>query len=109
MKPLVHTVKQAVELLGGEEVVTEYWVKKTARRLRIGTRMARTLVFTEAQLQELVAQHALQATQPAAPKSQPSASPRAAKPKPTPLPAADASTTPLRSRPERARSYGRTT
>jgi hypothetical protein len=99
----LYTVEEAVAYL---KVVSPYWVKKTARRLGIGTRMARKLVFTEAQLKQLLDAHALEAKQPKAARTPKATQPRAAKPKPTPAPV-PGSVTVLRSRPERARSYGR--
>lgn len=108
MKPLerVYTVPQTVELLGGKEVVTEYWLKKTARRLGIGTRLGRKLVFTESQVQALLDAHALEAQQPKTARAPQVKQPRSPRPKQTPVPAPSAVTT-LRARPERARSYGR--
>lgn len=109
MTPQVFSITQAIELLGGEEVVTEYWLKKTARRLRIGTRFGRTLCFTEAQIKELIDAHALEAQQPK-PQQQERAKKQQRAPKakvsPAPLPAASGNVTRLQSRPERARSYG---
>lgn len=102
-----YTLQEACAYLGG---VSEYWLKRTAKRLRIGTRMAKKLVFTEAHLKQLLAAHDLEAQQPRARRTTPQAAsrttPRAAKPKPKPLPAADSAATALRARPERARSYG---
>lgn len=102
MPEQLYTVDEAVAYL---KVVTDYWVKRTARRLGIGTRMARKLVFTEAQLKQLLDAHALEAKQPKAARTPKAKPPRAAKPKPMPAPV-PGSVTLLRSRPERARSYG---
>jgi hypothetical protein len=109
VKPLerVLTVAQTVEWFGGEEVVTQYWIKKTARKLGIGTRLGRKLVFTESQVQALLDAQALEAQQPKPASAPRMKQPRAAKPKPAPIPAANSAVTPLRARPERARSYGR--
>lgn len=98
-----YTVDEAVAYL---KVVSVYWVKKTARRLGIGTRMARKLVFTEAQLKQLLDAHALEAKQPRAARAPKAKQLRAAKPKPMAAPV-PGSVTVLRARPERARSYGR--
>jgi hypothetical protein len=106
MKPLVYTVPQMVELFGGTEVVTEYWVKKTARKLGIGTRLGRNLVFTEGQATALLDAHALEVKQPKTAPAPRVKQPRAVKPKVS-LPPTNAAVTPLRARPERARSYGR--
>lgn len=109
MNQLTYSVKQVVEMLGGPDVVTEYWVKRTARRLGIGTRFGRTLCFTEAQIKKLVDAHALQAQKPKQrqerTKKQQAGAPKA---KPAPLPAASGNVTPLlQSRPERARARRR--
>ncbi|MEU6709902.1 hypothetical protein ABZ897_00370 [Nonomuraea sp. NPDC046802] len=106
MKPLerVFTLPQTVEWFGGKEVVTEYWLKKTARKLKIGTRLGRRLVFTETQLQMLLDAHALQGQEPKpARKTGTVKKPRPAKPQN--VPAANSAVTPLCARPERARSY----
>jgi hypothetical protein len=110
MTPLVYTVKQAVEMLGGPDVVTEYWIKKTARKLGIGTRFGRTLCFTEEQVRQLIDAHALKAQQPKPQrqeraKKQSQSTPKA-KASLAPIPAASGNVTRLQSRPERARSYG---
>lgn len=103
----VFTVSQAVELLGGKETVTEYWLKKTARELQIGTRLGRKLVFTESQIQQLLDRHALDAQKPKPARRTNTPKPKPAKAAPKPVPVADRTVTPLQARPERARSYGR--
>jgi hypothetical protein len=104
MTPQVFSLTQTIELLGGKEVVTEYWLKKTARRLGIGTRFGKKLCFTEAQIKELIDAHALEAKQPK-PQNQPRAKQSRA-PKPKQLPAVSGTVTKLQARPDRARSYG---
>lgn len=104
MTPLVYTVPQVVEMLGGKEIVTAYWVNKTARKHKIGTCLRRKLVFTLPQVEQLIAAQALEASQPKPQKQQPTKESRAPKSK---LPPATGGTvTQLQSRPERARSYG---
>jgi len=109
MNQLAYSVKQVVEKLGGPDVVTEYWIKKAARQLGIGTRFGRTLCFTEAQIKKLVDAHALQAQKPRQrqerTKRQQTGTP---KPTPAPLPDPGGNVTPLlQSRPERARAHRR--
>jgi hypothetical protein len=108
MTPQVFSVTQAIELLGGKEVVTEYWLKKTARRLGIGTRFGRTLCFTEAQIKQLIDAHALEAKQLKPQQQERAKQQRAPKAKatPAPIPAASGNVTRLQARPDRARSYG---
>lgn len=101
----IHTVEDVVSHFKG--IVTEYWVKKTARRLGIGTRAGRKLAFTDRQLQRFIDAHALEEAKPkAAARAQRTQQPLAAKPKP--LPSVNSGVIELRARPERARSYGRT-
>lgn len=107
MNPLVYTAAQVVEMFPLELKVTEYWVNATARKHKLGTIIRRKRVFTRSQVERLVELQAIE-SQPLPPKAQERAkTQRPLKVKPKPLPAADTAVTPLQSRPERARSYGR--
>ena len=106
MNLLIYTAAQVVEMFPPELGVTEYWVNRTGRKHKIGTIIRRKRVYTLSQVERLVELQAVEAQQPK-PSRAPSKEPRAAKPKPAALPPATTATT-LRSRPERARSYGGT-
>lgn len=107
MNPLVYTAAQVAEMFPPELKVTEYWVNATARKHKIGTSIKRQRVFTLSQVERLVELQAVEAQPPPLKKQERAKTQRPPKVKPTPLPAADAAATPLRSRPERARSYER--
>ncbi|MFI7642424.1 hypothetical protein [Nonomuraea sp. NPDC049400] len=104
MKPLVYTAAQVAAMFPPELGMTEYWVNRTARKHNIGTILRRKRVFTQLQVERLVELQAVEAQQPTpARKTASVAKPRPANPKP--VPAASAAVTPLRARPDRARSY----
>lgn len=99
--PDVYTPAHIAAHLG----VSEYYVKRTARRHGIGKVIARQRRFTEADVQEFLRVHEA-AQQPKPSRAPKEKQPRALKPK-TALPPTPDGVTVLRSRPERARSYGR--
>ena len=104
MIPLVYTAAQVVEMFPPELGVTEYWVNSTARKHKIGTIIRRKRVFTLPQVERLVELQAVEAEQPKPTrKTADTTKARPAKPQPIPLPSTAA--TPLRARPDRARSY----
>jgi hypothetical protein len=107
MNPLVYTAAQVVEMFPPELGMTEYWVNRTARKHKIGTIIRRKRVFTIPQVERLIELQAVEVQQPLPKRQERAKTPRPPKAKPKPLPAADTTVTPLQSRPERARSYGR--
>ncbi|MFF4417002.1 hypothetical protein ACFYY8_31160 [Streptosporangium sp. NPDC001559] len=96
----VYSLKQAAELLQR----TEHWLKVNARRHNWGSKLGRARVFTEAHLMEILATGTNQAAQARKPRPIKAKAPKVRMPEPV----AGASVTPLRARPEAARSYGRT-
>lgn len=104
---LVYTAAEVVAMFPRELAVTEYWVNATARKHKIGTIIRRKRVYTRPQVERLVELQAVEPRQTKPAREASTKQPRAAKPKPAPLPPASSATT-LRSRPERARSYGGT-
>ncbi|MEV6035960.1 hypothetical protein AB0L65_32725 [Nonomuraea sp. NPDC052116] len=104
MNALVYTAAQVVAMFPPELEVSEYWVNRTARRHNIGTIIRRKRVYTLPQVEQLVELQAVDAQQPKPTrKTAGVGKPRPAKPKPDL--AANAAVTPLRARPDRARSY----
>lgn len=104
MNALVYTAAQVVEMFPPELEVTEYWVNRTARRHNIGTIIRRKRVFTLPQVERLVELQAVDAQQPK-PTRRPAGAGKPRPAKPRLVSAADSAATPLRARPDRARSY----
>ena len=104
MNPLVYTAAQVVEMFPAELGVTEYWVNRTARKHKIGTTIRRKRAFTLPQVERLIELQAIEAQHPRPIRR--SADTKKARPaKPQPLPSTSTAATPLRARPDRARSY----
>lgn len=99
--PEVFTPADIAGLLG----VSEYYVKRIARKHGVGMVVARQRRFTADDVQEFFKVHAA-AQQPKVATAPRVRQPRAQRPKPAPSPA-PGTVTVLRARPERARSYGR--
>ncbi|MEV7013482.1 hypothetical protein [Streptosporangium sp. NPDC051022] len=96
----VYTLKEAAQLLRK----AENWLKVNARKNDWGSKLGRTRLFTETHLAEILASGTSQAAHPRKPRPIKAKTPKVVMPNPV----AGASVTPLRARPEAARSYGRT-
>lgn len=97
----VYEISEAAPLLR----VTENWLKVNARLHGWGTKLGRKRLFTEAHLAEILASGVERPTRvehPRAPRI------KAAKSHMPEALSTDRAVTPLRARPEAARSYGRT-